>query len=1027
MKRHCTFDSNPPGAGATGARFFSRARHLRTITVVKSLLLALFMPALCLGAAPTKDVLYVTQVPIPDEIFTHTVAEARLSIASTMQSPLADPTHAGRGGALWIRYASGGVPRNLTAAAGYGLPVDANGNAVGFQGANGIAVHRPFMHWSGTKAIFAMVVGAPTSAADTTVFYWQLYEITNFGSGQTPVISHVAGQPANYNNYEACYDTQDRIIFVSDAPRAMQTHLYPQLDEYVNAPVNTGLWRLDPAHGNELKHIIHAPSGAFTPFIDSAGRVMFIQWDHLSRDVSATYDRPPDGAAGETWAQTFNGNGTFASELPGAVFTRGTPANYASFNNYPEPRNFDKTALNALVNVNGNAMNQFFPWECHEDGSSHEIINHVGRHEFGGSTLRPSFNDDPNLVLPSFPAPTAVHMLHLTESPTTGGTFYAVSPPEFGTHMAGPILRFNGGMGVNPENMAITYVTPNVNVPNPALQSPLTNAVDIYRNPTPLSDGGLLAVHASVKQHDSNIGADAQHPKSRYDFKLRMLMASSGTMVPDGSITLVTQHNVAITYYADGVLMTYSGAPLWELDPVEVYVPPTKPNQLTAAIASVEQTVFDEEKVHGPTFQADLRSRGMAMVVNRDSSRRDSADKQQPYNLKVAWSNTQSLGTSGKVYDIGWVQIFQADAIRGFTHSANVNAPPQPGRRTMPVPLHDSLAEMPVVPGAPPGAVKIADDGSWAAILPAGRALTWHLLDGAGAKSQTKERYWVDFAPGEVRTCAVCHGVNTHDQTGALGVPQTKPAALRPVLQFWRTNHPPGVVQHSAAAASVRKDAPSALLTLTRTAGSTGPVSVHYATADGSALAGTDYTAASGNVTWADGDTAAKTITIPLLHPATVGPTKALTVNLSGAQYADLGGTTAATLSLTEPPLQAWLYGKFGPTANSTDGPGVDSDFDGLPNLVEFLLASDPKLPTPVPVVARNGGNVTFTYPRRSDYASANVTTAVEWVTSLTGTWSGAGVSEQILDDDGTLQHVQATIPTGGAGQFFVRLRVVGQ
>src|SRR5882757_4285064 len=151
------------------------------------------------AATPSMPILYVTQMPLPDEVLTHTITETKMSIASTMQSPLADPAHTGRGGALWIRYANG-TTRNLTAAAGLGGAVDANFNATGFQGANSIAVHHPYMHWSGTKAIFAMIVGAPASANDTTVFHWQLYEITNFAQGQAPVIVAVAGQPANYNN-----------------------------------------------------------------------------------------------------------------------------------------------------------------------------------------------------------------------------------------------------------------------------------------------------------------------------------------------------------------------------------------------------------------------------------------------------------------------------------------------------------------------------------------------------------------------------------------------------------------------------------------------------------------------------------------------------------------------------------------------------------------------------------------------------------------------------------------------------------
>ncbi len=995
-------------------------------------ILAAFLLAASASAAPlARTVLYVTQTPMPDELLptTHLITDSKMSIASAMQSPLADPAHVARGGALWVRYANG-VRVNLTNLAGYGGAVDGNGNATGFQGAGSIAVQRPFMHWSGTKAIFAMIVGAPTSASDTTVFHWQLYELTNFAQGQTPVITYVAGQPGNYNNMQACYDTQGRIIFVSDAPRAMQAHLYPQLDEYLSLACNTGLWRLDRANGNELKHIVHAPSGAFTPFVDSFGRVMFVQWDHLSRDTAATYDRPPIAANGDAWTQTFNGNGTFDSESPSASFSLGTAANYATHNFHPEPRNFDKTAL-AATSVNGLPLsglsfNQFFPWECREDGSGHEVDTHVGRHEFGGtSPLRNTINGDSNLVTKTFTTPTALNFFHLAESPTSPGTFYAVNPPEFGTHTAAPIFRYTSGPGVDPDTMQITYVTPIVNVPNPAFQSPLGTAVDIYRNPTPLSDGSLLAVHAAVTQYDSNTGS-AVSPKSRYAFRLRTLNPSGATMVPDTVNNPTSPANVSITYYVNGTLTTYTAAPLWELDPVEVLAR-TAPAQLTSSIASVEQTVFDEEKVHAPTFQNYLRANNYALFVNRDSTRRDAADKQQPFNLKVAWSTTQTIGAPGQIYDIGWVQLFQTDAVRAYTHDgANPAAVPVAGRRCMPIPLHDTTAEMPVVPGAPAGAVKIANDGSWAAIVPAGRGLTWHMLDGSGTQSYVKERYTVSTAPGEVRTCAVCHGVNTADQAGNLGVPTNKPQALRPLLQFWRGNHPPGAMQHTAPAASALKNAGAATLSVARTGGSTGPVSVNFTTADGTALAGTDYTTASGTLTWADGDTSAKPISVPLLNNATIGASKSLTVALGAPLYGDLGATTVTTLTIAEPPFQAWQFAHFGATANTPAiaGDNADPDADGIPNLVEYFQGTIPAAhadtaPQAIAETLAGIPSLSLTFTR--DPARTELTYTAQTSTDLI-TWTP--VADTLTGTTGPLENRKASIPIAPGPQKYLRLKV---
>src|SRR5215468_5739366 len=94
-------------------------------------------------AGPTNAILFVTQAPIPGD-FT--------SIASTFGNQLATPDSCGRGGDLYIRYPDGSIT-NLTRRAGFGR--------WGSQNTNGIAVRQPSVHWSGKKAVFSMIVGAP--------------------------------------------------------------------------------------------------------------------------------------------------------------------------------------------------------------------------------------------------------------------------------------------------------------------------------------------------------------------------------------------------------------------------------------------------------------------------------------------------------------------------------------------------------------------------------------------------------------------------------------------------------------------------------------------------------------------------------------------------------------------------------------------------------------------------------------------------------------------------------------------------
>ena len=74
-------------------------------------------------------------------------------------------------------------------------------------------------------------------------------------------------------------------------------------------------------------------------------------------------------------------------------------------------------------------------------------------------------------------------------------------------------------------------------------------------------------------------------------------------------------------------------------------------------------------------------------------------------------------------------------------------------------------------------------------------------------------------------------------------------------------------------------------VTLSRAA--SGPVTVDYATADGTAVAGADYTAASGTLTFAPGETA-KTVSVALLDDAIDEGKETFTLELSNPRGAFL-------------------------------------------------------------------------------------------------------------------------------------------
>ena len=60
---------------------------------------------------------------------------------------------------------------------------------------------------------------------------------------------------------------------------------------------------------------------------------------------------------------------------------------------------------------------------------------------------------------------------------------------------------------------------------------------------------------------------------------------------------------------------------------------------------------------------------------------RDSSDHQQPFNLQVAGTSHETIGKPGKIYDIAWLQLFQADQLRSF-HYGDTNDPGY-GRRVL--------------------------------------------------------------------------------------------------------------------------------------------------------------------------------------------------------------------------------------------------------------------------------------------------------------------------------------------------------
>ena len=124
---------------------------------------------------------------------------------------------------------------------------------------------------------------------------------------------------------------------------------------------------------------------------------------------------------------------------------------------------------------------------------------------------------------------------------------------------------------------------------------------------------------------------------------------------------------------------------------------------------------------------------------------------------------------------------------------------------------------------------------------------------------------------------------------------------------------PPGI---SVADARVDEAADATVdfaVTLSRAASET--VTVDYATADGTATAGSDYTATSGALTFAPGETA-KTVSVPVLDDAHDEGSETFTLTLSNASGGGAwlkDATATGTIENDDPMPQAWLA-RFGRT-----------------------------------------------------------------------------------------------------------------
>lgn len=240
-----------------------------------------------------------------------------------------------------------------------------------------------------------------------------------------------------------------------------------------------------------------------------------------------------------------------------------------------------------------------------------------------------------------------------------------------------------------------------------------------------------------------------------------------------------------------------------------------------------------------------------------------------------------------------------------------------------------------------------------------------------------------------------------------------------------KMSDPPAAIAITASTPTAKEQGPvNGVFTFTRADAATAAALTVNVSVSGTATPGSDYTAIPATVTIPAGASSTTIAVVPVTDTIAEGPETVILTAANGTGYY-VSSPWNGTVTIQDLPADNWRFAKFGAAANTpaTAGDNVDPDRDGMTNLMEFALNSNPQASDSslFPTASKAGSTLSLTY--RKNLAATDLTYAVLQSDDVTG-WTPATVSEQILSDDGTTRVIKATITTGGAAKKFLRLRV---
>jgi hypothetical protein len=275
---------------------------------------------------------------------------------------------------------------------------------------------------------------------------------------------------------------------------------------------------------------------------------------------------------------------------------------------------------------------------------------------------------------------------------------------------------------------------------------------------------------------------------------------------------------------------------------------------------------------------------------------------------------------------------------------------------------------------------------------PVSQALSW------SAGEQGQKSVSIDIINDvEVEPTETVNITLSNASGATLGLPSSA------VLSITDNDGVAGSLRFAMSSVSVSEGAGTATINVERTGGSDGIIGVSYATSNGSATAGSDYSARSGTLSWANGDAMAKSFTVPITDDTTFEGNETVNLTLtSPTGGASLGTPSTAVLTITENDV----------------APAGSLQF----SMASYSIAESGAMVTIT--ATRTGGTngaVSVSYATSngtatagSDYTTASGT--LSWPSGQSGSRTfSVPILDDVADESNETVNVALSAPTGGA------------